>query len=205
LGFGSSPEAAQAPSRCIETLASQSLDSRGQTRPPFCSASLEVSTPTAFSNPEQRHEMAGFASPNRLRLQVLETSWRLHPPRASAGLISCRIRSWGHPSELCSSHAAVRCFQRRSPLGVPTAFRVLLHARIRHPTQLFKLRSSAQLSWASSPPGSYALSRCPGLHRSSPHAVHPIGRKRPNRLHSRVSLAESLANLSRDCRPSWGL
>jgi len=41
-----------------------------------------------------------------------------------AGLIPCRIRSWGHPPELSSSHAAVRCFQRHSPLGVQTAFRV---------------------------------------------------------------------------------
>jgi hypothetical protein len=35
-----------------------------------------------FPCPEQRHEMAGHASPNRLRLQVFTTSWRLHPPRA---------------------------------------------------------------------------------------------------------------------------
>jgi hypothetical protein len=41
-----------------------------------------------------------------------------------AGLIPCRIRSWGHPPKLCSSRAAVHCFQRRSPLSVQTAFRV---------------------------------------------------------------------------------
>jgi len=35
-----------------------------------------------FPRSEQRHELAGHASPNRLRLQVLTTSWRLHPPRA---------------------------------------------------------------------------------------------------------------------------
>jgi hypothetical protein len=148
--------------------------------------------------------MAGLASPNRLRLQVLSTSWRLHPPRASAGPISCRIRSWGHPPELCSSRAAVRRSQRRSPLGVTTASRVFLHARIRHPTQLFKLKSSAQLSWAFSPPGSSYSPRWSGLHRSSPHAVHLFRRKRLNKIHSRVSLAESPAGLSRDCLPSWG-
>jgi hypothetical protein len=32
-----------------------------------------------------------------------------------AGLVSCRIRSWGHPPELCSSDAAARCFQRLFP------------------------------------------------------------------------------------------
>jgi hypothetical protein len=57
------------------------------------------------------------------------------------GLISCRIRSWGHPPELCSSRAAVRWSQRRSPLGVRAAFRVLLHAGVRHPVQLFKLKT----------------------------------------------------------------
>jgi hypothetical protein len=36
-----------------------------------------------------------------------------------AGRISDRIRSWGpRPSELCSSHAAVRCFQRLCPPDV---------------------------------------------------------------------------------------
>jgi hypothetical protein len=159
-------------------------------------------TPSAFSNSEQRHEMAGLASPNRLRLQVLSTSWRLHPPRASAGPLSCRIRSWGRPPEPCSSRAAARCFQRRSPLGVSCAFRVLLHARIRHPTQLFKLKPSAKLSWAFPSPGFLSSWRCPGLHRSSPHGVHLPRRKRLNRIPFRVSFARSLANLSRDCRPS---
>jgi hypothetical protein len=51
-------------------------------RPPTSSASLEVSTPSAFSRSGQRHELVGPASPDRLRLQVLSTSWRLHPPRA---------------------------------------------------------------------------------------------------------------------------
>jgi len=34
----------------------------------------------------------------------------------SAGFISHRIRSWDLPSELCSSHAAVHCFQCVSSL-----------------------------------------------------------------------------------------
>jgi len=59
-----------------------------------------------------------------------------------------------------------------------TAFRVFLRARIRHPIQLFKLKSSAQLSWAFSPPGLSHSPRWPGLHRSSPHAVHLFRRKR---------------------------
>jgi hypothetical protein len=55
----------------------------GLCRAPTSSASLEVSTPSAFSRTGQRHEMAGPASPDRLRLQVIATSWRLHPPRAT--------------------------------------------------------------------------------------------------------------------------
>jgi hypothetical protein len=35
-----------------------------------------------------------------------------------AGLVSCRIRSWGFPSEPCSSRAAVRRLRRRCPLAL---------------------------------------------------------------------------------------
>jgi hypothetical protein len=48
-----------------------------------------------------------------------------------------------HPSELSSSRAAVRCFQRLSPPDVSYAFRVFLRTRVRHPTQGFRLKSSA--------------------------------------------------------------
>jgi hypothetical protein len=47
-----------------------------------CSASLEVSTPSAFPRLGQRHELVKPTSLDRLRLQVLATSWRLHPPQA---------------------------------------------------------------------------------------------------------------------------
>jgi hypothetical protein len=39
--------------------------------------------------------VAGFASPDRLRPQVFSTSRRLSIRREPAGLVSCRIRSWG--------------------------------------------------------------------------------------------------------------
>jgi len=45
-------------------------------------SSLEVSSPSAYPRPGQRHRVVGFASPDRLRLQVFSTSWRLDPPRA---------------------------------------------------------------------------------------------------------------------------
>jgi hypothetical protein len=70
-----------------------------------------------------------------------------------AGLVSCRIRSWGHPPELSSSRAAVRCFQRLSPPGVRNAFRVLLRAGVRYSMQGFRLSPSAWLSWVFCPSG----------------------------------------------------
>jgi hypothetical protein len=54
----------------------------GPRHAPTSSASLEVSTPSAFSPPGAAAWLAGSASPDRQRLQVLTTSWRLHPPRA---------------------------------------------------------------------------------------------------------------------------
>jgi hypothetical protein len=90
-----------------------------------------------------------------------------------AGLVPCRIRSWGHPSEPCSSRAAVRCFQRRSPLGVCA------------PSGSCSARESATrfsgLDWhrARSSPGPFPLQGSPSyragpaIHRSSPPVVGP--------------------------------
>jgi hypothetical protein len=121
------------------------------------------------------------------------------------GLVSCRIRSWGHPPELSSSRAAVRCFQRRSPLDVRNAFRVLLHAGVRHPVQLFKLKTERVALLGLFPSRVLSL---PTLARPSsdlPSCGCRLRRKRLNQLHYRVSHVESTAGLSRDCRPSWGL
>jgi hypothetical protein len=81
MGFGSSSEAAQAPSRCLGALVFQRPDARPEPDATG-SSSLEVSAPSAFSRAGQRHELVGPAFPDRLRLQVFSTSWRLHPPRA---------------------------------------------------------------------------------------------------------------------------
>jgi len=133
--------------------------------------------------------------------QPLGAFIRLEP----AGLVPCRIRSWGHPPEPSSSRAAVRCLQRRSPHGVPTAFRVLPRARVRHPVQLFKLKTERVALLGLFPSRVFPL---PALIRPSsdlPSRGFQFGRKRPNRIHLRVSHAESTACLSRDRRPSWGL
>jgi len=89
----------------------------------------------------QRHELAGYAFPTACAYRFSQPPGAFIRPEP-AGLVPCRIRSWGHPPEPSSSHAAVRCFQRLSPRGVPTAFRVLLRARVRFPVQLFKLKPS---------------------------------------------------------------
>jgi hypothetical protein len=54
VGFGSSSEVAQAPSRCLGSLVSQKTQTLGLCRAPSGSASLEVSTPSASSHSEQR-------------------------------------------------------------------------------------------------------------------------------------------------------
>jgi len=167
----------------------------------FCSASLEVSTPSAFPRSEQRHELVEPTSPDRLRLQVLATSWRLHPPRACR---PCFMPDplLGSPFRAFSSRAAVRRLRRHSPLGVRSAFRVLLRARVRLSIQGFSLESSAWLSWVFSLPRLSLHQRWSGLHRPSPRAVDPLRPKRLSGLHSRVSHVGGLAGLSRDCRPS---
>jgi hypothetical protein len=122
-----------------------------------------------------------------------------------AGLIACRIRSWGHPPELSSSRAAVRRSRRLSPRDVLTVFRVLLCARVRHSVQRFRLKTERVALLGLFPSRVLTLS---ALSRPSP--VLPscsclLGRARPNGLRFRVSHAESAACLSRDRRPSWGL
>jgi hypothetical protein len=140
VGFGSSSEDAQAPSRCT--------DPRFPTDPTpgkpvaLRSASPEVLPPSAFSPRGAAAFWSDLPCPTACAFRCSQ------PPGASirsepAGLVPCRIRSWGHPPEPSSSRAAVRCSQRRSPLDVRNAFRVLLHARVRHPVQLFKLKPSA--------------------------------------------------------------
>jgi hypothetical protein len=64
---------------------SQKPDDQCHHRSPTSSASLEVSTPSASSSSRQRHD-GRACIPDRLRLQVLTTSWRFHPPRASPAL-----------------------------------------------------------------------------------------------------------------------
>jgi hypothetical protein len=142
LGFGSSSEDAQAPSRCIGPPVTQVPDARFH--PCVWSAA-----PPLRSRPLQRFPAQGSGMNWSSLPRLTACAFRFSQPLGAfirpkpAGLVSCRIRSWGHPPELFSSRAAVRCSQRRSPLGVRTAFRVLLRARVRHSVQGFSLESSA--------------------------------------------------------------
>jgi len=108
----------------------------------FSSASLEVLTPSAFLCPGKRHPgQAYLAQP-----PAPSGSHNLLTPSSAPSLPALFHAGSAlgvHPPELCSSRAVVRCFQRRSPLGVPAAYRVLLHARVRHSTQRFRLNASA--------------------------------------------------------------
>jgi hypothetical protein len=131
---------------------------------PTGSASLEVYSPTAFSRSKQR--------PSLVRLAFLTAcAFRFSQPHGTfvrsdpAGLISCRIRSWGYPPKLFSSAAAARCFQRLSPLDVSGAFRVLLRVRVRHSIQLFKPEIERVAPLGIFPSGVFPLS---ALDRPSP-------------------------------------
>jgi len=121
------------------------LVSQGARRPAYAVRQL-AAPPLRFRplqrlpNPGQRHELAGSAFPTACAFRFSQPLGAFIRPEP-AGLVSCRIRSWGHPPEPSSSRAAVRCFQRLSPLGVSHAFRVLLHARVRHPVQRFRLKT----------------------------------------------------------------
>jgi len=84
------------------------------------------------------------------------------------------------------------------------AFRVLLHARVRHPVQLFKLKTERVALLGLFPSRVFTLSALGRLSPVLPSCGCHHGRKRTWRLHFRVSHAESPARLSRDRRPSWG-
>jgi hypothetical protein len=157
-----------------------------------------------FPSAGQRHELAGNACPTACAFRFSQPLGAFIRPEP-AGLVPCRIRSWGHPPELFSSRAAVRRLRRRSPHGVRNAFRVLLHAGVRHPVQLFKLKTERVALLGLFPSRVFSLSALVWLSPDLPSCGYRLGRKRPNRTHFRVSHAESTARLSRDRRPSWGL
>jgi len=100
---------------------------------PTSSASLEVSTPCSVFPTQGSGMMIGNAPPDRLRLQVLATSWRLHPPRA------CRP-----------------CFMPDPLLGSPSRALFLPRSRTLSPAPLPSWRSNRLQGLApreSPPPG----------------------------------------------------
>jgi hypothetical protein len=173
--------------------------------------------PTASPRSRQRHEVIGFASPDRLHLQVFSTSWRFHPPRACRPCFMPDPLMGFHPPELSSSRAAVRRLRRHYPPGVwRKAMSIPLSpvSRIRknvsnqlpeHPVQPLHLQGLAPHEspphthgcldreqhvalLGFRPPGSSPSLEWPGLHRASPHGLGPTARTRPIKLPSRVSL-----------------
>jgi hypothetical protein len=120
MGFGSSSEAAQAPSRRPEPLVSQKPDILIlQSKCQLAAPPLRFRPLQRFPSSRQRHELVGHAIPTACAFRFSQPHGAFIRPEP-AGLIPCRIRSWGHPPELSSSRVAVRCFQRRSPRGVST-------------------------------------------------------------------------------------
>jgi hypothetical protein len=119
LGFGSPSEVTQAPSRRLETPVSQSLRLLVLTKglaatPPlrFCSLQRLLARSSGCSWSSLPHSTASASRFSQLPGAFIRPEL--------TGLVSCRIRSWEHPSELSSARAAVRCFQRHSLLDVRT-------------------------------------------------------------------------------------
>lgn len=119
------------------------------------SASHKVCSPSAYPRTQQRHLEQGLPHLVHLRPQVFSTSRRFDPPCACWPCFMPDPLMGLHPSELCSSRAAVHRLRRLSPLDVgkpaPTIatshaethaklrfppgsleFRGLLHAKVRH-------------------------------------------------------------------------
>jgi len=204
MGFGSSSEAAQAPSRCPELLGFPETRRLVRTKRQLAAPSLRFLPLQRLPRPEQRHKLAGPASPDRLRLQVFSTSWHLHPLRACR---PCFMPDplLGSPSRAFFLLRSLTLFPAPFPSWRSTAFRVLLRARVRHSVQRFRLKTERVALLGFFPSRVFPLS---ALARPSPFLPScgcPLGRKRPNRLHFRVSHAKSTACLSQDRRPSWGL
>jgi len=133
MGFGSSSEVAQAPSRRIGPPVTQVSDARFH-------PCVSSAAPPLRSRPLQRFPARSSGMNWSSLPRPTACAFRFSQPLGAfirpepAGLVSCRIRSWGHPPELSSSRAAVRRLQRRSPRGVST------------PTGSFSTRESATRS-----------------------------------------------------------
>jgi len=79
----------------------------------------------------------GLPSPNRLRLQVFSTSWRLHPPERLPALFRAGSAHGVRPSKLCSSHAGERRLRRHCPPVVQATLRTnpTVHTKRKRPTR----------------------------------------------------------------------
>jgi hypothetical protein len=157
LGFGSSSEDGQAPSRCDWDSGLPKFPTCPHTRNANSQLLPCGSDPfSAFPARSSRMNWLALPRPTACAFRCSQPLGAFIRP-ALAGLVSCRIRSWGRPPELCSFRAAVCCLQHPSPHDVSNVFRVLLHSKVRHPIQRFRPKSRAWLSWAFCPPG-YSLS-----------------------------------------------
>jgi hypothetical protein len=147
----------------------------------------------------------GLHIPASLRLQVLATSWRLHPPRACRPcsmpdpLLGSTLQSFLPPAQPCAVSSASPLLAFEPPSGFS------LRARVRHPVQRFRLKTERVALLGLFPSRVLPLSALARPSPVLPSCGCPLGRNRPNGLHFRVSHAKSTACLSRDRRPSWGL
>jgi len=201
MGFGSSSEAAQAPSRCLESPVFQRSDVWSD-QTPTSSSSLEVFTPSAFP------PLGAAASIDRACMS------RSPAPSGFLNLMT-----------LSSAPSLPALFHAGSALGVsPSKAFFLVRSRALFPTpfpswrpnrlqgfapraspplgQRFKLMSERVALLGIFPSRVFTLAAMSRPSPVLPSWSYSFGRKRPSKLPFRVFLAESPACLSRDCRPS---
>jgi hypothetical protein len=142
LGFGSSSEDAQAPSRCSRDPSFPRPQHPGKPNDTLQRLPCGSDPFSAFPARSSGMNWLDLPHPTAYAFRCSQPLGVFIRPEL-AGLVSCRIHSWGRPSKRCSSRAAVRCFQRPSPHDVSDVFRVLLRSGVRHSTQRFRLASSA--------------------------------------------------------------
>lgn len=90
------------------------------------------------------------------------------------GPVSCQIRSWVCPSELCSFREAVHCFQRRYPLGVAITFRVLLCSKVRYACRRFRPNMARSSPEPYSPSGQITSLRWLASSSNLPSCAYPL-------------------------------
>jgi len=191
VGFGSSSEAAQAPSRCPW------VSGFPETRRMVCTKRQLAAPPLRFPplqrlpRPEQRHELAGPCisrppAPSGSRNLLAPSSAPSLPALFHAGsALGVTLQSFHPPAQPHAVSSASPLLAFEPPSGFS------LRARVHHSVQRFRLKTEGVALLGLFPSRVLTLSALARPSPVLPSCGCPLRRKRPNGLHFRVSHAES--------------